>query len=40
LGRSRAGAGYGALRVLGTALMFRGVRRLIAGKLVASEATA
>ena len=34
------GAGYGALRVLGTALVFRSVRRLTAGKLVASEATA
>jgi hypothetical protein len=34
------GAGYGALRVLGTALVFRGVRRMIAGKVVASGTTA
>jgi hypothetical protein len=38
--RSRSAPAYGALRVLGTALVFRGVRRLIAGKLVASDATA
>lgn len=34
------GVGYGVLRVFGTALVFHGVRRLIAGKVIAGEMVA